>query len=101
VLRDADNGCSTRLANAGLGERRPRYFLAITPSNNAHAIVDHDNLDVPSTLLEAVAVPEFLADKSVSQPALSGARKNELLFCAFLSMNCIEALDFGRGSPIP
>jgi hypothetical protein len=100
MLRRADTRCSVRLANIGSGERRRRDPLALWLNNTAHAVVDHGSLDVPSTLFESGAVPGDPAEKAASLPAMSGPRPVEVMSCVFLSMNGIEALDFGQGSPI-
>jgi glutathione S-transferase len=99
MLRRVDNRCSVRLANIGSGERRRHDLLAISLNNKAHAVVDHHNLDVPSTLFESGAVPGYLGEKTASLPALSGPRQDDVVSGIFLSTNGIEALAFGQGSP--
>jgi hypothetical protein len=89
-----------RVANIGSGERRRRDPLAISLNNTAHAVAGHDDPDVPSTLFESGAVPGYLAEKAASLPVMSDPRPVEVMSCAFLSTNGIEALGFGQGSPI-
>jgi hypothetical protein len=100
MLRRPDNRCSVCLANIGSGERRRHDLLAISLNNKAHAVVDHRNLDVPSTLFESGAVPGCLAEETASLSALSGPRQDDVVSGIFLSTNGIEALGFGQGSPI-
>jgi hypothetical protein len=101
MLRCPDNRCSVCLANIGSGERRRHDLLAISLNNKTHAaVVDHRNLDVPSTLFESGAVPGCLAEETASLSALSGPRQDDVVSVIFLSTNGIEALGFGQGSPI-
>jgi glutathione S-transferase len=100
MLRRPDNRCSVCLANIASGERRRHDLLAISLNNKAHAVVDHHNLDVPSTLFESGAVPGYLAEKTASLPALSGPRQDDVVSGIFLSTNHIESLGFGQGSSI-
>ena len=100
MLRRPDNRYSVCLANIGSGERRRHDLLAISLNNKAHAVVDHHNLDVPSTLFESGSVPGCLAEKTASLPALSGPRQDDVVSGIFLSTNRIESLGFGQGSSI-
>jgi hypothetical protein len=101
MLRGADNGCSVRLARIGSRECGRPDLLAISLTNKTHAVVDHDNLDILNALFEPGGVPGCLTERTASLPAMSGSRQNEVMPCVFLSMNAIESLGFGRGSPIP
>jgi hypothetical protein len=100
MLRRPDNRCSVCLANIGSGEWRRHDLLAISLNNKAHAVVDHRNLDVPSTLFESGAVPGRLLERTASLPALSGPRQDDVVSGIFLSANRIESLGFGQGSSI-
>jgi hypothetical protein len=86
MLRRPDNRYSVCLANIGSGERRRHDLLAISLNNKAHAVVDHRDLDVPSTLFESSAVP--------------GSRQDDVVSGIFFPANGIEALGFGQGSSI-
>src|SRR5580698_8348748 len=98
MLRGADNRCSVRLANIGSGDRGRGDLLAISLNSKTHAVVDHYDLEIPSTLFESGAVPGYLVEKTASLPSMSGPLQDEVKSCAFLSINGIETLGFGRGS---